>query len=236
MADPGLRKTPLLFTLTALLMALAFAGLTGVMAWKRQSIPTYDQEQTEKRLKVLADLNAENQRVLTTYRWIDRGKGIVGIPIERAKQVVLADLEANKPHPAGLIYPGAAASPSQPPAAKNQAVAAAEAPPGAMAPGHPEAGKAVFKQCAVCHSVEPDENKTGPNLAGLFGRKAGTVEDFNYSDANKNSGIVWDDVILRKYLANPQSVVPGTKMVFPGLKDPQQIEDVIAYLKGATKK
>ena len=68
-----------------------------------------------------------------------------------------------------------------------------------------------------------------------LGRKAGSVEDFNYSDANKNSGIVWEEPILRKYLADPQSMVPGTKMTFPGLKDPKQIEDVIAYLKEATK-
>ena len=72
-------------------------------------------------------------------------------------------------------------------------------------------------------------------MRGIFGRHAGTVEDFNYSVANKNSGIVWDEDTLRKYLAAPQSVVPGTKMTFLGLTDPQQVEDVIAYLKEATK-
>jgi cytochrome c len=108
-------------------------------------------------------------------------------------------------------------------------------PAATLQPGDPKAGKIIFLQCAACHSLESDVNKQGPSLARLFGRKAGSVEDFNYSDSNKNSGIVWDETVLRKYLADPQSVVPGTKMTFPGLKDPKQIEDVIAYLKEASK-
>jgi len=132
-------------------------------------------------------------------------------------------LQANKPHPAGpVVTPASANNPPSREQAANQS-------------GDPKAGEVIFKQCAACHSLDPDTNKQGPTLAGLFGRHAGTVEDFNYSAANKNSGIVWDEAILRKYLANPQALVPGTKMTFAGLKDPQQIEDMIAYLKEATK-
>jgi cytochrome c len=220
----------------SVVILLSFGLFAILLAKQRQSISTADDQRREIRLKNLADLNAENQKILTQYRWIDKNKGIVGIPIDQAMNLVLVELQANKPHPAGPILPPATPQPrqSQP---TNQPVSQApnETKTG-TASGDPKAGKVVFIQCAACHSLEPDENKQGPSLAGIFGRKAGTVEDFNYSDANKNSGIVWDEAILRKYLPDPQSVVPGTKMAFPGLKDPKQVEDVIAYLKEATKK
>lgn len=92
-------------------------------------------------------------------------------------------------------------------------------------------GEKVFVQCKTCHVVEPGQNRVGPSLAGLIGRKAGTVEGFNYSQANKNSGKTWDEETLYTYLEAPQKAIPGTKMAFAGLKNPQDRADVIAYLK-----
>ena len=92
-------------------------------------------------------------------------------------------------------------------------------------------GEAVFKRsCALCHSVEPGKNKVGPSLAGVVGRPAGSAPDFSYSSANKASGIVWTKAKLDEYLADPQKVVPGTLMLFPGLKKPEDRQAVIAYL------
>jgi cytochrome c len=214
---------------------LSFGLFAMLLAIQRPSISTADDQRRELRLKNLADLNAENEKVLTQYRWIDKKKGIVGIPIDQAMNLVLIDLRANKPHPAGPVLPAATPQPRQSQAG-NQPVSQVPNETKPAASGDPKAGKVIFVQCAACHSLEPDENKQGPRLAGIFGRKAGTVEDFNYSDANKNSGIVWDEATLRKYLPDPQAAVPGTKMAFPGLKDPKQVEDIIAYLKEATKK
>jgi cytochrome c len=94
------------------------------------------------------------------------------------------------------------------------------------------AGKKVFTQCRACHQVgENAKNATGPILNGLFGRKAGTVEAYKYSAANKDSGITWDEATFREYIKNPKAKIPGTKMVYAGLKDEQKIDDLIAYLK-----
>jgi cytochrome c len=96
----------------------------------------------------------------------------------------------------------------------------------------PEAGADVFKKCRACHDVGPDaKNKVGPLLNGIIGRKAGTIEGFAYSDANKASGVVWTEEEMFKYLANPQAYMPRNKMAFAGLKDEQDRHDVIAYLK-----
>lgn len=93
-------------------------------------------------------------------------------------------------------------------------------------------GELVFKHnCAICHTVEPGKNKIGPSLAGVVGRKAGSAPGYSYSDANKNSGITWSDAELDKYLTDPRGVVPGTKMLFAGLKNPDDRKNVIAYLK-----
>lgn len=93
-----------------------------------------------------------------------------------------------------------------------------------------EAGGKVFKaQCAACHSVVEHKKVIGPSMFGVFGRKAGT-EDFAYSEANKNSGLVWDAATLEKYLTSPKTVVPGTKMTYAGLKNDEQRADLIAYL------
>lgn len=94
------------------------------------------------------------------------------------------------------------------------------------------AGEKVFAQCKACHQVgETAKNAVGPLLNGLFGRKSGTIEGFNYSPANKNSGITWDEATFREYIKDPKAKIPGTKMIFTGLKNPQQVEDIIAYLK-----
>jgi len=93
-------------------------------------------------------------------------------------------------------------------------------------------GRECIQQCQVCHSIGPGaKNKIGPELNGLDGRKAGVVPNFNYSDANKNSGVVWNEENFKEYAKYPRAFVPGTKMIFPGLKDQQQVNDLWAYVK-----
>jgi cytochrome c len=92
-------------------------------------------------------------------------------------------------------------------------------------------GEAKFALCAACHTITPGgPNMTGPNLHGVIGRKAGATPDYNYSDAVKNAGFTWDAAQLDKWLSGPAADLPGTKMTFPGIKDPKDRTDVIAYL------
>jgi cytochrome c len=94
------------------------------------------------------------------------------------------------------------------------------------------AGEKVFAKCKVCHQIgEGAKNAVGPELNGVVGRKAGTVEGYSYSPANKNSGLTWDDATLKEYLKNPRAKIPNTKMIFPGLSNEKDIDSVIAYLK-----
>lgn len=97
--------------------------------------------------------------------------------------------------------------------------------------GDPAKGKTAFITCTTCHAIEAGVNKIGPSLHGVVGRAAGSIPNFTYSAANKGSGITWTPEKLFQYLENPQRVVPGTKMAFPGYPDPQTRADVIAYLK-----
>jgi cytochrome c len=115
----------------------------------------------------------------------------------------------------------------------------------AFAAGDPAKGEQIFKKCGICHAVGPNaKNKIGPVLNGIVGRKWGAVPDFNYSEdikAGAAQGKVWDEATLDAYLANPKKLAPKGKMVFPGLPNPQDRADVIAYLsqfdeKGDTKK
>lgn len=101
--------------------------------------------------------------------------------------------------------------------------------------GDAKKGKRVFNKCKICHSVDEAKNKIGPHLVGIFGRKAGSVEGFKYSDAMKNADITWDEDTIAKYVAKPKDFIPGNKMTFVGIRKESQIEDLIAYLKEATE-
>ena len=93
-------------------------------------------------------------------------------------------------------------------------------------------GEIVFHQCMICHSIGGNaQNKIGPELDGLDGRHSGTAPNYNYSDANKNSGIVWSETTFKQYIVDPRAMIPGTKMPFAGIKDPQQVNDLWAYIK-----
>jgi len=96
-----------------------------------------------------------------------------------------------------------------------------------------EKGAKVFKKCMACHTVEAT-NKVGPSLKGIVGRKAASVEGYKYSDAmlaKAAEGVIWDEATLAAYLPDPKSFVPGTKMTFSGLKNPEDVADLIAFLK-----
>jgi cytochrome c len=94
------------------------------------------------------------------------------------------------------------------------------------------AGEKVFAKCKICHQIgENAKNFVGPVLNGVVGRPAGSFPGYNYSEANKTSGITWDETTLKEYLKDPKAKIPGTKMVFPGLTSDEDIANVIAYLK-----
>lgn len=95
-----------------------------------------------------------------------------------------------------------------------------------------EAGAKSFNKCRPCHQIgETAKNIVGPVLNGLFGRKSGSIEGYNYSEANKGSGISWDEAVFAEYIKDPKAKIPGTKMVFAGIKNEQEIKDLTAFLK-----
>jgi cytochrome c len=96
--------------------------------------------------------------------------------------------------------------------------------------GDAAAGEKIFNQCKACHSVKAGENRVGPSLHGVIGRKAGAAEGFKYSDAMKTSGVIWTPENIDKYLADPKGFIPGNKMAFAGLKKPEDRQNVLAYL------
>ena len=102
--------------------------------------------------------------------------------------------------------------------------------------GNAARGERVFnQQCKTCHSLEDGPSLTGPTLHGMFGRKAGAAPGFEFSPEMIKSGIVWDETTLAEYSRDPKAKVPGTKMVFNGVKQAGQLADLVAYLKQATK-
>ena len=132
---------------------------------------------------------------------------------------------------------GQASAPATPPpiATPEQAKALVATLPAPYNTGDPEAGKGKFTPCAACHTLtQGGPNMTGPNLYGVFGRKRASVTGFDYSDPFKAVTGTWDAAALDTWIAGPQAAIPGTRMSFPGLKDPKDRADVIAYLKVAT--
>ena len=104
----------------------------------------------------------------------------------------------------------------------------------AFAQGDAEAGEKVFKRCQACHVIDKEQNRVGPHLVGIIGRKAGAVEGFKYSEAmaaKGTEGMVWDEATLDQYLADPKGFIPKNKMAFAGLKKEDERAAVIAYLK-----
>lgn len=96
-------------------------------------------------------------------------------------------------------------------------------------------GKKVFNKCKACHTMKAGKNKIGPSLHGIMGRKAASVPKFKYSKAMKTSGLTWDDATLRKFLTKPKKFLKGTRMAFAGIKKQKQMDDLIAYMKEASK-
>jgi nitrite reductase (NO-forming) len=123
-----------------------------------------------------------------------------------------------------------------PPAQTSPQTVASQAasPQTALPAGDAQAGRLVYRKCQACHSLESGKNTLGPSLAGIFGKKAGEVPNFNYSPALKSSNIVWDAAALDAYLLDPQKAVPGNKMPFPGLKTENERKDVIAYMAASS--
>jgi|TARA_B100001964_G_scaffold15758_1_gene16274 cytochrome c len=114
------------------------------------------------------------------------------------------------------------------------ALGVAVAASGSAAAADVAAGEKVFKKCKACHTIEAGgKNKIGPNLAGIFGRQAALVEGYKYSKALRRSEITWDDANMTEWLVSPKKMLKGNKMAFPGLRNEEDIVNVIAYMKEA---
>lgn len=139
--------------------------------------------------------------------------------------------------PAAATAPAAAPTPAVDSEEAEHAAKALAALPAPYNTADLANGQRTFALCRSCHTINAGGmNMTGPNLHGVFGRKAGSVEKFNYSDVVKASGIVWDGPQLDKWLADPRADMPGTRMTFMGIKDPKARTDLIAYLMIETAK
>ena len=141
------------------------------------------------------------------------------IEVPAAAETATAEPAASEPSPRPTPAATATRRPTPTPTpTPRQTQAAAMEPP------------AVFAQCSVCHSVEPGENQIGPTLAGVFGRRAGAVPGFNYSDAIEGSNLTWNQANLDRFLADPDGVVPGTTMALPGVEQGAR-RRIIEYLR-----
>src|SRR3954451_19199620 len=117
------------------------------------------------------------------------------------------------------------------------AISAIAAPRSFAADANPTRGQRIFSACAPCHSLQPDKNMTGPSLAGVWNRKAGSLSSFNrYSPALTSTNIVWNDKTLDEWIKDPQHFLPGNEMTFEGVKEAQPRADLLAFLKQATEK
>jgi cytochrome c len=165
-------------------------------------------------------------------------------PASDATEVAAAETEApaeaEAPAPEPEPEPEPEPAPEPEPEAEPEAMAepAADPAPAGDGPftingivGDAAAGRRVFSRCQTCHVLQEGVNRVGPSLYGIFGRTAGTVEGFRYSEANSNSGIVWSGEIMFEYLENPREYMPGTNMAFPGLRSEEDRANVIAYIK-----
>lgn len=158
-------------------------------------------------------------------------------PEKPAQVAAKTPAPAASPAPSVKVAPPASPAPAahqhmqmvQAPAANTPAATPAAAS-GADDPS--KAGRLVFRKCSACHSLEAGKNSLGPSLADIVGKKAGTVAGYNYSSAIRNSNLTWDAATLDAYLTDPQKVVPGNKMPFPGLKTENERRAIIAYLSG----
>lgn len=104
----------------------------------------------------------------------------------------------------------------------------------ALADGDLTKGEKIFNRCKTCHILEGEAKRLGPSLECVFGRTAGSVEGFKYSEAMAQAGVVWGHETITEYLTNPKEFIPGNKMPFPGLKNEEQLADLLAYLESAT--
>lgn len=175
---------------------------------------------------------------------MQRSSNILSVTASAAAFAVLIGLSACGQAPAPTAEAPKAEAPAAPAAPATPAPEAPQpklvetqikGPDGKALMGDVTAGEKVFRQCAACHVLQPGVNRTGPSLHGIIGRKAGSVEGFRYSDANKNSGKVWTEENMFTYLENPRGVIPGTTMAFAGLKKAEDRVNVIAYIQENSK-
>ncbi len=122
-------------------------------------------------------------------------------------------------------------APTEETATKDNPLATKDGVDYASLTGDAAKGKLVFAQCRTCHVTDPDVNRTGPSLAGIIGRTAGSVKGYKYSTANADSGLTWSEEQMYVYLEDPQKIIPKTKMIYAGLPKAQDRADIIAYLK-----